>query len=330
MKTLLKLLYIILVLVILVLLAGLFLPKNAYIESSIKIGSFSEIVFGQVNDFKNWEYWSPWLQADSTMVFHYGDQTAGIGAYCSWTSENSGSGNQTIKESIPNKLILTYIDFGDQGDANSLWKFEEAEQNISVTWRFESLGMGYMERYFMFLFKNSIKKDINKGLKNLKKRCEELRLSRVSDVEILTLEVQPVMVIIDSSNREDMGEKMGEIFDRLTSYLERRELSPAGAAFTIYYIRDPDGQTKFACGFPIEKRTWGWKQYSCLELPGGKVAMITHWGWYGSKKPWIVLDQYLKDHNLQISGEPWEVYLSDPEIEPDTSKWKLQVYYPIQ
>ncbi|MBN2524628.1 MAG: SRPBCC family protein [Bacteroidales bacterium] len=330
MKALLKLLYFILALVIILLLAGLFLPKDAHIESSATIGASMEIVFDQVNDFKNWEKWSPWLLEDSTMIFEFGDKTAGTGAYCRWTSKKSGSGNQTIKKSIPDKRIDTYIDFGDQGNANSLWKFDNTEKNVRVTWSFESFDMRYMERYFMFLFENSIRKNLARGLQNLKNFCEELRLSRVSDVEILTLEVQPAMVIVDSSNLEDMGEKMSMIYNQLTGYLERRELHPTGAAFTLYYARDPNGLTKFACGFPIEKRTWGWKQYNYLELPGGKVAMITHWGSYGSEKPWIVLDQYLKDHNLQISGEPWEVYLSDPETEPDTSQWMLQVYYPVQ
>ncbi|MBA7582539.1 hypothetical protein ES708_24469 [subsurface metagenome] len=119
------------------------------------------------------------------------------------------------------------------------------------------------------------------------------------------------------------------MFGKLARYLERRKLTPAGAPFTMYYTRNPKGLTKFACGFPIEKKTWGWKEYKYLELPGGHVAMIAHLGVYGSEKPWLTLDAYMKENNLQVAGALWEVYLTDPSSEPDTTKWELQVYYPV-
>ncbi len=329
MKTLLKLLYFLLTLLIILLLSGIFLPKETHIESSTTIGASMEIVFDQVNDFRNWENWSPWFEADTAMVFVYNDQTAGTGASYKWTSEKSGSGNQTMKESIPGQSIHTYIDFGEQGDANGSWEFEEGEKNIKVTWAFDDSDLGYFERYFMILFKNKIQSDLKKGLQNLKNVSEELRLSRVSGVKILTLELQPAMAVVDSSDVDGMAAKMAEMFDKLNKYLEKRDLVQTGAPFTMYYTWNPEGLTKFACGVPIEKRTWGWKQYIYLELSEGQVALITHWGRYGSEKPWLVLDQYLKENKLQISGAPWEVYLTDPSSEPDTSQWKLEVYYPV-
>lgn len=330
MKVLLKLFYFLLALLIVVLMAGLFLPKESHIESAVTITAPIEIVFDQVYDFRNWENWSPWLDADSTMIFEYGDQTAGIGATYSWTSEHSGSGNQTIKEIIPDKFIHSYIDFGEQGDANSLWKFERGEKSISLRWVFDNTSMGYFERYFMILFKSKIQSDLAKGLQNLKVVSEELRLSRVSDVELISLEAQHTMTIIDSSDLEGMEDKMLEMFNRLNKYLAKRKIVAIGAPFTMYYNWDPDGVNKFACGFPIEKRTWGWKQYAYLELPQGHVATITHWGRYGSEKPWLVIDQYMKDNKLEMIGSPWEVYLSDSSSDTDTSNWELKIYYPIQ
>ncbi len=330
MKFLLKLFYFLLVLITIILLAGIFLPKNAQIRSSITIAAPNDIVFDQVNDFRNWENWSPWLKADTTLVFVYGKQTAGAGASYGWISDKSGNGNQTIEESIPKKSIHTYIDFGDQGDAYGEWSFKESEKITSVIWEFRTTDMSYFERYFMFLFKDKILADLTSGLQNLRKVSEELRLSRVSGVEIKSLEIQPAMAIIDSSDLAGMGQKMAEMFNKLGIYLEKRKLEPTGPPFTIYYSWNPEGLTKFACGLPIEKRTWGWKQYTYLELPEGKVSTITHWGTYGSEKPWKTLDQYLKDNNLKLSGAPWEVYLTDPTTESDTSKWELQVFYPIQ
>lgn len=330
MKFLIKLLYFLLFILAVVLLAGILLPKNAEVRSSINISAPIDIVFDQVNDFRNWESWSPWLKSDSTLVFKYGEQTAGAGASYSWTSEKSGTGNQTMEKCNPKQFLQANIDFGNQGDATGNWSFKESEKSTSVIWEYKFTDMVYFERYFMFLFKDKILSDLNFGLQNLKSVSEELRLSRISDVAIKNLEIQPAMAIIDSSEVDGMGRKMSAMFNKLSKYLEKRKLKPTGPPFTVYYSWNPEGLTKFACGIPIEKRTWGWKQYTYLELPEGQAAVITHWGTYGSEKPWLALDKYLKDNNLQLSGAPWEIYLSDPNTEPDTSKWELQVFYPVQ
>ena len=79
------------------LLISLFLPSNFDVHRTININGSKRAVFEQVNDFRNWEAWSPWLAGDSTMVFKYTDDTEGEGASYSWTSENSGNGNQQIQ-----------------------------------------------------------------------------------------------------------------------------------------------------------------------------------------------------------------------------------------
>jgi AraC family transcriptional regulator len=44
----------------------------------------------------------------------------------------------------------------------------------------------------------------------------------------------------------------------------------------------------------------------------------------------MAIDAYLNKNKLNIAGAPWEVYVTDPGVEPDSSKWYTQVIYPIQ
>ncbi|ALO14213.1 Transcriptional regulator, effector-binding domain/component [Salinivirga cyanobacteriivorans] len=33
---------------------------------------------------------------------------------------------------------------------------------------------------------------------------------------------------------------------------------------------------------------------------------------------------------LEAAGSPWEVYLTDPQTEKDTSKWLTKMYQPVK
>jgi effector-binding domain-containing protein len=330
MKALLKFLYIILALVIIVLLAGLFLPKEAYMDSSVSINAPDEIVFAQINDLKNWKVWSPWEAADSTMEVSYGSETVGKGASYSWTGKHSGEGRLVITESVPVSKVAIELDFGEQGRADSYWTIESEGKLTNLTWFFENNNLSYFERYFMVLFRKNMINTFNTGLTKIKEIAEDLRLSRISEVKLVSLEKQPAMVITDSCEMEKMDSLMVVMYNRLFAYIERRQLVTAGPPFTIYYSWNPDGISKFACGLPLEKKTWGWKDYQVIELPEGEAATVIHWGRYDSNKPYIAINNFLQDKGLKQGDFIWEVYLNDPQSEPDTGMWQKQLYYPIQ
>jgi effector-binding domain-containing protein len=331
MKSLLKILYFLLILVILILLAGLFLPRNGHIESEVTIKASPKIVFDQVNTLKNWENWSPWLDADSSMKISYAGPDSGKGATYSWTSEHSGDGKLIITSSEPEKKIEALIDFGVQGKATTTWTFDSAEiKGTHLTWAFDNSDMGYFERYFMILFRKNMLTTFNRGLHRIKNISERLRLDRISDIHVVDLEARPSIGIIDSTSLEKMAAKMADMYSRLSIYLAKRSLQPTGPPFTIYYTWNPKGTSKFACCLPIAERTWGWKDYTFIELPQGKAVEVTHWGKYGTETPYLALDKYLQDNHLKKGSFIWEVYVNDPAAQPDTSKWEMKVFYPVE
>ncbi len=59
-------------------------------------------VFPQVNDFHNWNAWSPWAKLDPEMKQVFAGAPAGMGAVYSWTGNKKvGEGRMTITESHP-------------------------------------------------------------------------------------------------------------------------------------------------------------------------------------------------------------------------------------
>jgi len=56
------------------------------------------------------------------------------------------------------------------------------------------------------------------------------------------------------------------------------------------------------------------------QLPAGTIACATHVGPYES-----LAETYSATQGLALSGPMWEVYLSDPQLEPDPSTWRTDV-----
>lgn len=330
MKALLKILYFFLALILLFLLAGIFLPKSVHVSSSRIVKASPDIVFKQINNLQNWKNWLSWIEADTTMELSYGAKTKGEGATFSWTSKNSGTGTMLIENSEPNTNIDLLLDFGEKGTANMYFELEIQGSGTEISWTFKDDILSYFERYFVFLFTNNMKNSIDRGLQKMEVFTEDLRLSRISDIKLLELEIQPAMAIIDSCTIDDMDSLMANMFSRVKLYLERRKIEASGNPICIFYSWNPEGISRFACALPIEKKTWGWKQYVVIELPAGKAASVTHWGKYESPKPYLALDDYLRVNNLVAGEFIWEQYITSPESTPDTSQWQKQIFFPVE
>ena len=57
-------------------------------------------MFAQVNDFRNWEAWSPWAKLDPAPKNSFEGAPAGKGAIFKWSGNNEvGEGSMTVTES---------------------------------------------------------------------------------------------------------------------------------------------------------------------------------------------------------------------------------------
>src|SRR6187399_2661879 len=69
-------------------------------------------VFEQVNDFHNWDKWSPWAKMDPNAKGTYDGPPAGKDAKFSWDGNNDvGAGSMTILESKPDDVVRIKLSF---------------------------------------------------------------------------------------------------------------------------------------------------------------------------------------------------------------------------
>ncbi len=164
--------------IILGVLIGTFVIYNASIDPhyevdrTIDIASSPAEVSAVVSDFKTWPNWSTWFERDSTMTASFTDNTSGIGASYSWTSEHSGSGSMEILAYAAEEKMTTSIVFDGMGASTGNWTFEATDSGTKVTWGFS----GEMPFFFRFMAPNmeqAVAPDFEAGLKNLKELIEQ-------------------------------------------------------------------------------------------------------------------------------------------------------------
>ena len=124
------------------------------IERSATIAAPPAEVFAQVNDFHNWDAWSPWAKLDTNAKNSFEGSSSGEGAILKWSGNDQvGDGQMTIEESRPNELIKIKLQFFKpmEGTATDEFTFKSKEENTVVTWAMYGQN-NFVGRVFCTLF----------------------------------------------------------------------------------------------------------------------------------------------------------------------------------
>jgi uncharacterized protein YndB with AHSA1/START domain len=124
---------------ILAVLAGIIAmqPSEFTVSRSITVNAPASAVFEQVNDFHQWESWSPWVKIDPNATSSFSGPESGTGATMGWKGNSEvGEGSMTITESIPNERVAMRLDFVEPmaGTATSAFDLKEENGTTTVTW----------------------------------------------------------------------------------------------------------------------------------------------------------------------------------------------------
>ncbi len=305
-----------------------FLPKNVHTEGSSVIKAPAKQVFEQVNNFKNWTKWSP-FQTDTTMINQFEGPESGVGAKMIWTSANSGNGSQTITESVPDLFIKTDLDFMEEGSAFSIYTFEPHGDSTIMKWSTDMLDLGYPLGRFMGLFMNGMMQSYYKiGFENLNKL-----LAGMPSIEVTfeSVGARKALIIKDSAMMNDIGSKMESLYGEIMIYLQKSNVDLSGPPFCIYYSWDVNKPFVMDCGIPVAQVLKGSGRIEFREIAETKTAKAIHTGSYETTGlTHDLMNKYLSYNKIEVIGYPWEVYVTDPMIEKDTTKWITEIYYPIK
>jgi hypothetical protein len=146
-------------------------PATFRIERTATILAPANVVFPLVNDFHNWERWSPWEKRDPTMQKMHEGAPAGAGAMYSWIGNNDvGEGKMTILESKPDEMISMKLDFLKPMKATNMtqFSFKPEGDNTQVTWAMSGENNFISKAFSLVMDMDKlVGKDFEEGLSNL-------------------------------------------------------------------------------------------------------------------------------------------------------------------
>ena len=144
------------------------------------------------------------------------------------------------------------------------------------------------------------------------------------------LQTQPYLGIRTTATMDKLGEIMGPLFGEVYGYIQQCGQQPAGMPFAIYHEMKGDS-VELECGMPVGSPLDGAARVQPGELPCGMMATVTHMGPYeGLPQTWAALTEWMGSQGLNPAGAPWEVYVTDPGAEPDQSKWRTDIFFPVR
>jgi len=318
-------------------------PDSYDVKRTKLIKAPASVVFNNINEFKNWEKWGPWQEEDPSIVCTYPEQTSGVGAYYTWTSED-GPGKMETVALVENKSIDQKIQFDDFEPNDVYWRFEEVEGGTNVTW-----GMKAEKTPFMFKFIAAVSGGMDnvfgpmeeKGLDNLDNVIMEELVNLPPDTSNFTIgtiserdiEAQTFIGYFLKAKIADLPALFQEYMPKAGIYaaennMQASEYTP-GAVYTKW--DQERGETEFYIGLFLNNDLAPAEGMDEVTIPAGGIVTLSKFGNYGDGdlEAHNNIANFFKNNNLEYGKFVWEMYVNDPTtVKPE--EIQTDIYYQVK
>ncbi|MCC7169812.1 MAG: GyrI-like domain-containing protein [Planctomycetes bacterium] len=151
------------------------------------------------------------------------------------------------------------------------------------------------------------------------------------DVTIESVEPLVVVSVRATVKADEISRQLARMLPEVGGAVAQSGAEMTGPPFTRYHGGLDTPELDIEAGIPVKRRVETKGRAVLSELPGGKVATTWHIGPYGElPKTYALLQAWMKEHAVESAGGPWEIYWTDPGLEPDPLKWRTQILWPIK
>lgn len=144
---------------------------------------------------------------------------------------------------------------------------------------------------------------------------------------------QPYMGIRMQTPMKGMSKVVTKLFKEMNAWMKKQGVVPSGPSFLRYHVIDMAGEMDIEVGIPVATALSGDARVTPGKLPAGRYASLiyTGSGYSGNKAlvEWAKANGIAWDRWDDPDGDGfrsrYEVYLTDPKIEPRKTKWEVEV-----
>jgi effector-binding domain-containing protein len=146
----------------------------------------------------------------------------------------------------------------------------------------------------------------------------------IESVRVETLSEQHAAVVRGRRPPEEIGEFVGPAYAAVSAALAAQGIAIAGPPFCRYSVGEDEmnaeGQAEefsMAVGFPTERAAEVAGEVEPMILPAGDAVVVVHVGAYPELgEAYAAGADWLREHDLEMSADPWETYLDGPDADP--------------
>jgi effector-binding domain-containing protein len=150
------------------------------------------------------------------------------------------------------------------------------------------------------------------------------------DIHAVEASPQPTAAIRATLAVPEIGAWYGPTLGRVAAWLGQHGIPIVGPPYARYH-RVGDERFEVEAGFPVGAAVDGDEEVVASSLPGGRHATTVHIGPYEKlSAAYEALGTWVVDQGGVATGDPWEVYETDPTAQPDPATWRTQVLLPFR
>ncbi len=312
------------------------------VEETAIINAPVSVVFNEVNNFKNWEEWGPWMDDSDDIIVTYTDKTIGETASYSWKSDEMGDGSIKNLKVIPESAIDQELIFkSPYGESKSdvYWNFVEVEEGTKVTWGIkgnqsfrEKLGFTFMDQSFSEMIRPMYKEGLEKLNKVVLKKMSAYS---VNVDGVTTYGGGFYMYTTTATKVSQIQSKMEKMFADVSLYMEKNNISSMGNPFVLYNKWDEQNNSAiYSTGYFTPSLIITPAESTVLNgmMPVQKVIKTTLKGDYRNlKEAWNTAYKYSQDNDLPVHPDSpaFEVYVITKDKSPNPADWVTEIYIPL-
>ena len=306
------------------------------VKRSIVVNKANTDVFALIQDFNQWQSWSPWLCMEPEAKVEITGSGRNVGDSYAWKGELVGAGNMKHLKIVEGKYMEQDIVFEEPMESKSTvyWEFENVNDSTTkVIWGMKG-EMPFFARFMTNMMDPMIGMDYERGLKMIKDLAEKGYVA--SKVEIIGLvEALPFSYMGErtQSSFEELENIMEPAFVRVTEYGMSQSLN-FDKALTVYHDFDFINKScDLTMGIPVKDTSVVVHPFVGGVVPKTKALKIKFTGDYEHVgNAWATAMTYSRIHKLSENKAipSYEFYLTDPAVEPDSRKWVTEVYIPVK
>jgi hypothetical protein len=191
---------------VLFLLVGVFLPNRRHVEHSMETNHPVRQVYDTINSFKRFGDWNPLRMHDPAVQYTTEGPERGVGAKLNYVSQKKkvGTGSWEIVNSEQDSQVEFALQNPSYGDnKTAVFTLEEQGKTVDITWEYDvEYGWDLFGRYAGLYVSRNVGDDIKLGLGNLVGLLATMPNFDYSTIDVRKVPIHPRNVLYVSTTAD--------------------------------------------------------------------------------------------------------------------------------